>query len=56
MVPHTESEAWAIPGESAWKSLLWGWQGAGDKGAHFRTGFPEPEEALEVEGGPEGPF
>lgn len=25
-------------------------------GAHFRTGFPEPEEDLEVEGGPEGPF
>lgn len=24
--------------------------------AHFRTGFPDPEEDLEVEAEPEGPF
>lgn len=51
MVPHTESEAWDI---CAWKLLLWGWWGGGD--AHFWMGFPELEEYLEVEGGPEGPF
>lgn len=33
--------------------------GAGEEvegAAHFRTGFPDPEEDLEVEAGPEGPF
>lgn len=42
-------------GTYAWKIAV-GWQGAGVEGAHFLTGFPELEEGLEVEGGPEGPF
>lgn len=42
-------------GICAWTSPLWG-SGEAEGVAHFRTGFPDPEEDLEVEAEPEGPF
>lgn len=47
------------PGRLCLEIIALGLQGAGGEGTHFRTGFPEPEEDLGVEGaegGPEGPF